>query len=177
MTGVPGQLNGWFEKLLGLFFPHYDIVNGGELYLRRFMVRKSATKGNIFVHHIYKSDDDRLPHTHPWAFDSFILAGGYMDHAYPHVWRSPSPTRATVEKFPYNKWSVSRSIRPRVTEAKVGRLYRRPSSHCHMLKLHPGKTAWTLVRTTGQLQPWGFMDVNEWTYWRVYLNDWTSDPG
>jgi len=171
------RLEGGFEKTLMRFFPHYDIVNGGELYLRRFMVRKDAVKGNIFIHHILKSDSDRDPHGHPWAFDSFILAGGYVDEAYEVKWLKGKPTRAQADAEPFKQWPIIRDALPTRTRAKVFRFYRRPASHTHMLKLHPGKTAWTFVRTTGQEQPWGFASKFHWTFWRGYLNDFENDPG
>lgn len=160
------------DRILTLFFKHEDIVNGGQLYLRRFVIRRNEEKGHLYLHHIYKSDDDRYPHDHPWAFDTFVLAGGYLNHEYPYKFIEAEPTRQRVDIRPNRVYNIIRARDPIVTAALVGHAYRRERLHCHLLKLHPGKTAWTLVRTRGQNRPWGFLTETTWQYWRSYLGDW-----
>ena len=155
-----------------LLFRHEDIINGGELYLRRFVIRRDEKKGHVYLHHIYKSDDDRYPHNHPWAFNTFVLAGGYLNHEYPYHFIEAEPTRERAEIRPNRRYMVNRAKQPVTTAALTGRLYRRGVDHCHLLELHPGRTAWTLVFTKSQARPWGFLTETEWIYWRSYLDDW-----
>ena len=35
---------------------------------------------NIFIHKIFKSDEDRDPHDHPWWYVTVILSGGYWEY-------------------------------------------------------------------------------------------------
>lgn len=178
----PEPKTGLIEKILKRLVPYYDIVGHDEagenaLYLRRFILSFNKRRGHLFLHHIYRSDSDRYPHSHPWAFNTIIISGGYTDEAYDVHWILGKPTRGAVEDGKLYRWPVVRSPEPRRTLARPGYIYRRPSSHVHLLKLHPGKTAWTLVRTAGAEQPWGFLTETEWIYWREYLQDWESDPG
>jgi hypothetical protein len=179
----PEPVHSFLETVLKRLFKYYDIVGkdeggGNALYLRRFILRwGNGQKGHIFLHHIYRSDSDRYPHSHPWAFKTLVLSGGYTDESYDVHWTLGPPTRDAVDKAQVYRWPVVRSSEPRRTQAIPGHLYYRPRTHVHLLKLPEGETAWTLVKTSGRVQPWGFLTEKQWVYWREYLNDWTSEPG
>ncbi|MFY9716316.1 MAG: hypothetical protein WAK40_00025, partial [Thermoplasmata archaeon] len=77
---------GWLEKVLLKVVPHFDIVKKGPaledlLYLRRFILLGTRF-GNVYLHHICRSDDDADPHDHPWSFVTFILSGEYVNVQY-----------------------------------------------------------------------------------------------
>lgn len=59
----------------------YDIIINGELYLRRYFLIKTKWFG-LFIHRIYKADDNRFPHDHPFNFWSFVLRGWYLERRY-----------------------------------------------------------------------------------------------
>ena len=50
----------------------------GELHFRRWLILKLPWF-SIFLHKIYKSDQDNDQHDHPWDFLSIILCGGYVE--------------------------------------------------------------------------------------------------
>jgi len=35
---------------------------------------------NVYLHHVWRSDDDRALHDHPWTNVSIVLAGSYTEH-------------------------------------------------------------------------------------------------
>jgi hypothetical protein len=47
--------------------------------------------GNVYLHKILRSDDDRALHDHPWENRSLVIAGGYWEHVSPitKFWRGP----------------------------------------------------------------------------------------
>jgi len=70
--------------------PYFDIVKGGETYMRRWWLFNPYDHGtrqpkyrwcpvSIRVHHIVRPDDDRHLHDHPWNARTIILRGGYLE--------------------------------------------------------------------------------------------------
>src|SRR6266853_6456811 len=47
-------------------------------YMRRWTIETPL--GQIRLHHILRSDNDRHYHDHPFDFVSLILSGGYIEH-------------------------------------------------------------------------------------------------
>ncbi len=73
-------------KLIGMFLRFIFLVKEirsktGELYFRRYRLLRLPWH-DIYVHRIYKSDEDQYPHSHPWDFTSFILGGAYREKVY-----------------------------------------------------------------------------------------------
>src|SRR4051794_35856733 len=57
----------------------YDNHNPGDLYLTRYIIFRFGNIG-MFIHKIWRPDNDRHLHDHPWErFDAFILKGGYTE--------------------------------------------------------------------------------------------------
>ena len=50
----------------------------GEIHFRRWAIFECRFF-NIYIHRIYKHDEDNDPHNHPWRFWSWILKGGYVE--------------------------------------------------------------------------------------------------
>lgn len=50
----------------------------GELHFRRYSIFQ-CKYFNIYIHRIFKSDEDKHKHNHPWNFISVILWGGYIE--------------------------------------------------------------------------------------------------
>lgn len=68
-----------YLMVTSLFGPIREIrSSSGELYFRRYRIFE-CMKFAIYIHRIYRSDQDEHPHSHPWNFVSFILSGGYND--------------------------------------------------------------------------------------------------
>lgn len=72
----------------------------GELHFRRFTIL--GTKWfSINIHRIYKADEDKHLHNHPWNFTSILLAGGYYE-------RTPDKLRlklsGAINRYDRNKY-------------------------------------------------------------------------
>lgn len=52
----------------------------GELHFQRFVILELKWFA-IYLHYIYKADEDKHDHDHPWNFLSIILEGWYIDTA------------------------------------------------------------------------------------------------
>jgi len=50
----------------------------GELHFERWRIL-NVWLFAIYIHKIYRSDEDIHPHSHPWWFFSKILTGGYIE--------------------------------------------------------------------------------------------------
>lgn len=50
----------------------------GELHFERYAIFTS-TYFNIFIHKIYKADEDEYLHNHPWNIFTIILKGSYTE--------------------------------------------------------------------------------------------------
>lgn len=157
--GHSGLIIRLIELILSAVFEREDIVKDGSLYLRRWKLRKRADGSGIYIHRIVRSDDDRDPHTHPWRFTTFILAGGYTDETW--TWCEECADR--------HKYLLA-NLRPL-------RLYRRTASHMHRVRLHEdglgGRIeAWTLVFLGQHEAEWGFyVSGRGFVHWRDYLHE------
>lgn len=135
-------------------------VNGLKLlYLRRWFLWETK-KGNLYLHRIVRSDDDKDPHDHPWNFKSWILWNGYFDLAYKVVQGLHGKyLKCTIEKtLPFHS-------------------YNRPSTHLHKVVLF--SPAWTLVWVGkyDRENEWGFtLDDGTFVPYRKYLNLPDSSP-
>jgi hypothetical protein len=61
-----------------------DVRIPGNLEIRPYMLRWWRVKRNaffnIYFHQVFRSDEDRAHHTHPWWSFSIVLEGGYYEH-------------------------------------------------------------------------------------------------
>lgn len=119
----------------GFGFRH-DVIDCD--YMERWSL--STPLGQIRLHHILRSDNDRHFHDHPFDFVSIILRGGYIEYR---------PDE-----------------RPRLFLPKDF-LYRR-AEQLHYLKLIGTRTAWTLVLAGPRRRAWGFMTADGWVDARDY---------
>lgn len=166
---------GFWESLLLRVLPHFDIVktvttpNGTKvtvLYLRRFYIWRSSwiglNFGEIYIHKIYRSDDDPDPHDHPWNFRTFVLKGSYTDE----YWEFSKYRDGTGRR-----WRLE--SRDEKVSAPATRY--RPRQHIHRVILKDGKPAWTLI-VTGKYHfdadknaDWCFVTPTARVPWREYL--------
>lgn len=71
----------------------------GELHFRRWRLLQLPFFA-IYIHGIYKSDEDLHPHSHPWSFISFILKGAYTEQVWFHGdWLHWRLTRKAYDKI------------------------------------------------------------------------------
>ncbi len=50
----------------------------GDLHFRRFAIFETSYF-SLYIHEIYRADEDIYLHSHPWNFVSVILKGGYCE--------------------------------------------------------------------------------------------------
>lgn len=126
-----------------------------------YLVRWSLTTpfGDIKLHHILRSDEERDLHDHPWSFVSLILWGGYWEHTAEFVFGDP--------RYDYRD-SVSGLPSTRRTWHGPGSILRRPAPSPHRLELPRGRSAWTLVITGPRTREWGFRTICGWLPWNEY---------
>jgi hypothetical protein len=57
----------------------FDITNSaGSVFMRRYKLLRTGF-GNLYLHHILRSDEDLCLHDHPWRFITLVIAGGYRE--------------------------------------------------------------------------------------------------
>lgn len=191
---------GVLERLLILLIPHFDIIkspairSGGTAevtcYLRRFYLFRAKWfglekyLGDLYLHHIIRSDDDPDPHDHPWSFRGFIIAGGYTDESYTwepgggllHV-QPVSYMKSVVYGLPdsilygkpYFTSSVPHREGPFNEVVKPLSFVRRAATHIHRVIVPSGKTAWTIIMTERRSRDWNFITETGPVLWRTYL--------
>lgn len=105
----------------------------GSAYLTRLIILEWADGSKLMLHKFHSSDHDRDLHDHPWAFKTFILWRGYIEH---HAGGSR-------RRYP-------------------GMLLQRPAQWRHRVELIKGKPAWTLVFTGPKVREWGYHTPAGW---------------
>lgn len=119
------------------------------------------------LHCIWRSDDPKAWHNHPWEeSDSYILEAGYLDH---RPEGKPSPEAVAVTNLQAFGSVQNTYKRKRGDHVKIYR------TTFHRLELTDGH-AWTLF-VTGSRVPgpkdtsWGFIEVGSGEYmaWEAYL--------
>ena len=113
----------------------------GDNQLRRWWIIPRNEWGNVYLHEVLKSDDDRALHDHPWANTSIIISGEYID---------VTPDGEFLRK--------------------AGDVIHRKAADSHRLVVPEGGRAISLF-TTGQWErDWGFHCPQGWVYWKDFTN-------
>lgn len=115
-------------------------------YLIRYYYLTLRPFARIVLHRFMRSDIDGL-HDHPWAFENYILSGGYWETTLEgRFWRPPGyHGTATANYF----------HRVELDEEKAN-----------------GEEVWTLFLMGPRQKEWGFLNENnEWVYYETYLEN------
>lgn len=125
----------------------------GELHFRRWRLLELPFFA-IYIHGIYKSDEDLHPHSHPWSFVSFILKGSYEEELH-----TENLMYHGIEIKPYfdNKTFL------RKTYSVVGHT----TKSFHKLKIINGPV-YTLVFTFGFKKDWGYLVEDKFVKYTRY---------
>jgi hypothetical protein len=131
-----------------------DFIIGGEEnpYLKRWYAIPRNRFFNIYIHEMWRSDDDRALHDHPWWWCSLILRSYY-----------------------YEQRILAGGIREeRLYERGSIRFYR--SRYAHRLVMpREGRTKpMTLFITGPKLREWGFHCLKGWVSWQRFTNPATN---
>ncbi len=141
------ELQSWAENLMTSREPDFII---GDNYLRRWWVIPRNKIFNVYLHEINKSDDDRALHDHPWANQSIIIKGAYLE------------------------------ITPNGSfQRHEGDIVQREAESSHRLALQGGAQVISLFITGPIEREWGFHCPNGWRHWKdfVEVNGNTSVAG
>lgn len=139
-----------------------DVIIGGANapYLRRWHVLPRNRIFNLYLHHFLRDDDDRALHDHPWAWCSYVLAGGYYEHT------------IAAGGIHHRRW------RPAGSLAISGpRRAHRVELHKHQAEHGPlHVTCFTLFATGPTVRNWGFhCPQRGWVPWQEFTDP--ADPG
>lgn len=127
-------------RLLWLLSFWETIIGKDKLpYLRRYHIFKCRWF-NIYVHQIFRSDEDRDLHDHPWNFTSIIMLGAYLEE--------------TLDG--------SRLY-------TAGSIVRHQAEDAHRLVIPVNTMTWTFVITGRKRRDWGFRTATGWVPWRTYI--------
>lgn len=92
----------------------------GEIHFRRWRIL-SLPLFSIYIHGIYKADEDKHLHNHPWKIWTMILWGGYFEKLYRAGHRLRKPGHMSYAKLS-NFHKISEMYKsPTYTLAIVGR--------------------------------------------------------
>lgn len=137
-----------------IFWNHQVIGDGKTVYIRRLEILRTPLF-SVMLHRIYRPDQQRELHDHPWSFLSLILRGWYEEDVphrcqYHNCFFSGCPSSRKVRWFNWKRAEDSHSIRW-VSRSPV----------------------WTLVFTGPKRRVWGFYGRDGWVRWDEYerLND------
>lgn len=119
------------------------IETDGSPYLERYYYLNLRPFARIVIHRFRKSDEDGL-HDHPWAFQNFILDGGYWENTEEgRFWRAPGYMGSADANFR------------------------------HRVELDfekSGDDIWTLFMMGPKEKAWGFVDgQGQWVNHETYL--------
>lgn len=102
-------------------FNRLDIANAaGSVFMRRYRLLTTRW-GNLYLHEILRSDEDKCLHDHPWRFITLILIGGYREELPTRTEWRPSGTllyrpatwrhRVEIDRPAWSLVWVSRKVR------------------------------------------------------------------
>jgi hypothetical protein len=124
--------------------PDFVIGPPGNPYMLRWYLlpynRFTKRIGNVYLHKICRSDDDRALHDHPWASCSFILSGWYIEH--------------TIAAGGVHKQRMMQE----------GDFTFRRARTAHRLQVPLDDPAWTLFFVGPKIREWGFHCPNGWRH-------------
>lgn len=131
------------ERILMKVFRFKDIrkeVDGEmSLYMRRFYIFKVFGYA-AFIHKIYRSDEDRFMHDHPWPFVTVILKNGY---------REEIPGRTRLITAPA--------------------IVKHSATDLHRLHLLEGNPTWSIFLHGRRCREWGFQTDEGWVHHMEYF--------
>ncbi len=140
----------------------FDVVNPNDpsdVYLHRRRIVQTPWFG-LYYHRIYRSDNDRDLHDHPWPFVALLLKGGYVEE-----YASPQDV---------SRYQLATSSRLKSIPRRHRWFNYIPFDAAHRITSIKGKdgVAKTLVVTGRRRRnPWGFYTEDGWKPWQEYLEN------
>ena len=119
----------------------------GEQYMRRWHLRRSQSRDNLYLHRYDGSDDDRALHDHPWRSVS-ILVWGRISEMTPQGERRIWPWLPKYRSAEYTHRIILKSRR-----------------------------AYTLFFTYPKEREWGFHCPKGWVHWTEFTDEAGNQTG
>ena len=107
----------------------------GELHFKRWKLF-SLKKYNVYLHAIYKADEDLYLHNHPWDYTSIILYGTFVE-------KVRSNNLGEIVKYRYN-------------HLHFGSVVKRKSNIFHKIVRLESEVVYSLFITTKNHDTWGY---------------------
>lgn len=105
------------------------------------------------LHKFHRPDGDRALHNHPWKWAfSIVLRGSYTEER-------------LLDEEEINGTEARRTVTRIVRWFNVLR-----DTDFHRVRELHGEEVWTLFVTGPRIQGWGFLDGDEFTEWRTYID-------
>lgn len=123
--------------------PDFRIGTADSPYLDRWWLVPRNRWFNVYLHRLWRDDDDRALHDHPWDNATLVLAGGYREVV------------------------TGRAPRDRLAGDLVFRSA--TAQHRLLLTADPGAT-WTLFVTGPRRRAWGFQCPQGWRPWQQFVD-------
>lgn len=131
-------------------FYRSDIMFEGDCYMERWILR--TPWGDMRLHHILRSDNDRALHDHPFDFTSIMLWGSYREWLETETEReSPVSVQVLFNGIAADHTTLSCE---EGTWHYAPCILRRKAETLHRLELTA--PVWTLVFTEPIRRTWGF---------------------
>lgn len=156
----------FISNVLAKVFRHRDIVIDDELYLRRVFLTPRSWPLRVFLHFIFRPDEGKWLHDHPWDFWSLTLWGGYDE----------------MRMLPADDPPDRHLLDSRIYRLKHNKLLpflpfvwiKYPAETRHrvvMDHIDGPKTTVTLLFVKQASREWGFFphDDDRWVHWREHL--------
>jgi len=146
---VARWLQGWAYSYTFKREADFAIRPTGETYMLRWFVIPRNRFFNVYLHVMYRADDDRALHDHPWPSMSIMLSGDLREHYC-----------ATPKQL---NWKPSSRV------LREGSFVFRRARFAH--RLEPmSKHVMTLFVTGPRVRQWGFWCPKGWRHWREFTS-------
>jgi len=130
---------------MGFFLVKEIKSRDGELHFRRWRIIETPWF-SIYVHGIYKADEDKHMHDHPWNYTSIVLRGFFSE-------RIPDPNRPNREEC---------------LVLGPSKIVRRKAEQFHKIEQLHSPTVYTLFFTGRRRREWGYRTEHGWIDHKTY---------
>lgn len=133
-------------QLIHKIFLEKEIMSkAGVLHFRRWRILSTPWFG-VYIHRIYKADDDKYLHDHPWDYWSMVLTGSYNEE---------------TETSPRPGHGKENMLVPGSCNSRRGEQF-------HKIKSLNSKSVTTLFITGKRRRDWGYKVGKYWVHNEYY---------
>ena len=119
----------------------------GILHFKRWEILKTKWF-NIYIHGIYKADEDLHLHNHPWDYKSFVLYGTFVEKE-----------RTT---------DLDKDVKYRYNHLHFGSFIKRKANTFHKILRLESEAVYTLFITNKSYNKWGYDVDNKFVDFETY---------